>query len=362
MKQFFVAATRQNEGKTTVALGLTAVLVSRNYHVGFIKPVGQRYVESGGYKVDEDSILMSRAFNLDCHIKDMSPVAIVRGFTKKFVASGDTQKLIEEIRAAYSRVSQGKQYVVIEGTGHAGVGSILNLSNADVASLLGSKVIIVTRAGIGRPVDEVMLNHCLFASRGAQVLGVILNKAEPEKIDQVKQYTGKALEDRGLKLLGVIPYIGELMNPTMDQIREELQSELLNGEAFLSNTVGPILVGAMSPHRALDYISGKALCITPSDRGDIILAAMSSCLAGISKEHCVSGMLLTGGAYPHPNIMKLVQKTNIPVLLTNDDSYTAAAKVHDMTVKIRPSDKKKISLARRLIRNYVDVDYILEHA
>jgi len=362
MKQFFVAGTRQNEGKTTVALGLTALLVRRHRRVGFIKPVGQRYVESGGYKVDEDSVLMSRAFNLDCHIKDMSPIAIVRGFTKKFIESGDTEALIGKIKEAYQRVIQGKDFVVIEGTGHAGVGSVLNLSNADVSKLLGAKVIIVTAAGIGRPIDEIMLNHCLFDCRGSQVLGVILNKAQPDKMEQAKHYTGKALEARGLKLLGVLPYVPALTSPTMNQIREELTCDLLNGEAYLTNPVHSIVVGAMGPHRALDYIKHDSLCITPSDRGDIILAAMSSCLAGADNKGCVSGILLTGGAAPHPNIMKLVRETRIPVLLIKDDSYTAAAKVHDMIVKIRPTDKKKISLARRLIRNHVDIDYLIENA
>ena len=57
-KRIFVAATRMNDGKTTVCLGLFPALQHLFPRVGFIKPVGQRYVEVEGLKVDEDSYLL----------------------------------------------------------------------------------------------------------------------------------------------------------------------------------------------------------------------------------------------------------------------------------------------------------------
>ena len=41
----FIAATRQNDGKTTISLGLLNRLREFYPRVGYIKPVGQRYVE-----------------------------------------------------------------------------------------------------------------------------------------------------------------------------------------------------------------------------------------------------------------------------------------------------------------------------
>ena len=43
----FIAATRQNDGKTTPSLGLIAALQGYFPRVGYIKPVGQRFVEVG---------------------------------------------------------------------------------------------------------------------------------------------------------------------------------------------------------------------------------------------------------------------------------------------------------------------------
>ena len=43
-KKIFIAATMQNDGKTTVSLGLIAALKKRFERIGFIKPIGQRYL------------------------------------------------------------------------------------------------------------------------------------------------------------------------------------------------------------------------------------------------------------------------------------------------------------------------------
>ena len=98
MKQFFVAATRQNEGKTTVAVGLTAVLVSRNYRVGFIKPVGQRYVEVDSHRIDADDVKQEANAHGDDNVgvrKSLRALLESAGLAVETYASG------EEFLAAY---------------------------------------------------------------------------------------------------------------------------------------------------------------------------------------------------------------------------------------------------------------------
>ena len=68
----FIAATRQNEGKTTTSLGLLAALKNIYPRVGYIKPVGQRFVEIETQKIDEDTVLMDRVYGLNCPLLDMT--------------------------------------------------------------------------------------------------------------------------------------------------------------------------------------------------------------------------------------------------------------------------------------------------
>ena len=64
-KRIFIAATRMNDGKTTTSLALFAALRTRTSKVGFIKPVGQRFIEVDGQQIDEDSVLLDSIFDVD---------------------------------------------------------------------------------------------------------------------------------------------------------------------------------------------------------------------------------------------------------------------------------------------------------
>ena len=125
MKRIFIAATKQNDGKTTVSLGLIRNFQEKFKNVGFIKPIGQRYLEEEGLKIDEDSFLIEEVCKIKSGLKDMSPIAVERGFTEKYISLPDKKPIADQIKKAFKHVSERKDLVIIEGTGHAGVGSVL---------------------------------------------------------------------------------------------------------------------------------------------------------------------------------------------------------------------------------------------
>ena len=122
-KRVFIAATRQNEGKTTISLGLLACLSGKVARPGFIKPVGQRYLEVEGHKIDEDAVLIRDVFSMPFDLPDMSPVAVERHFTRDYIDKGDTHDLKRLIWRSFRAIDGSSDFVVVEGTGHAGVGS-----------------------------------------------------------------------------------------------------------------------------------------------------------------------------------------------------------------------------------------------
>jgi BioD-like phosphotransacetylase family protein len=353
----FIAATRQNDGKTTASLGLIAALQSRYPLIGYIKPVGQRFVEIEEQKIDEDTVLMNSVYQLNCPLVDMSPIAVEPDFTRKYLQSSNNEALVKKIQKAFDRVAWEKQFVLCEGSGHAGVGSVFDLSNAQVAKILGAKVIIVTQGGIGKPIDEVSLNQALFEKEGVEIIGVILNKVMGEKVDYITDFARRGLKRKGLDLLGVIPHQRMLSNPTIGLIREELGAEMLNQTDRMHNLVEDVAVGAMGAHNALNFFKPGVLLITPGDREDIILAACTS--LDNANNGMMSGIVLSGDFRPSESVLKVIRTMPIPVMLAAEDSYHVASKVHDLTVKTRPGDVQKISLIRDLIAKSVDVKKIL---
>lgn len=354
----FIAATRQNDGKTTTSLGLIAALQRHFPRIGYIKPVGQRFVEIEEQKIDEDTVLMDAVYRLNCPLVDMSPIAVEPAFTRKYLECANNEVLVRRIQDAFDRVAWERNFVLCEGSGHAGVGSVFDLSNAQVAKTLGCKVIIVTQGGIGKPIDEVSLNQALFEKEGVEIIGVIVNKVIEEKIPEITRFVGSGLKRKGLDLLGVLPHQKLLSNPTMELIRDELRAELLNPPVSLNSPVHDVVVGAMSAQNAVHFFKAGVLLITPGDREDILLAACTGLDA--HAEDKMAGIILTGGFRPDSSILKLVQTMPIPILISKAGSYEVASKVHNITVKTRPTDVDKINLIRDLVARHVNVKKIIQ--
>jgi len=360
MRKIFIAATKQNDGKTTVSLGIIRNLQQKFGKVGFIKPIGQRYLEEDGLRIDEDSILIEKVCGIKSGLKDMSPIAVEKGFTEKYITKPDKRNISNQIQDAFRRISKNQELVVIEGTGHAGVGSVFDHSNATVAKLLGAKVIIISSGGVGRPIDEIILNKALFEKEGVKVLGVIVNKVLPNKFEKINRLVRKGLERKGIQVLGVLPYDAMLARPTIEQILEETDFEVLCGGEYLERSVAKVIVAAMEPRDASRYIIEDSLMITPGDRQDMINIALNCFRDSASKKLKICGLVLTCGIVPDEPLMELLAKAQIPVLLAKSDTYDVATCVHDITVKIRPCDKEKILAVEKLIKENVDFKRILK--
>jgi BioD-like phosphotransacetylase family protein len=354
----FIAATRQNDGKTTASLGLISALQLFFPRVGYIKPVGQRFVQIEEQNIDEDTVLMDAVYRLNCPLVDMSPIAVEPHFTREYLQAANNEVLVKKIRKAFDRVAWEKDFVLCEGSGHAGVGSVFDLSNAQVARTLGCKVVMVTQGGIGKPIDEIVLNQALFEKEGVEIIGVILNKVTADKVNYITDLAGRGLKRKGLELLGVIPHQRELSCPSVDSIREILNAELLNEPLTPHNLVEDVVVGAMGAQNAIRHFKRGMLLITPGDREDIILAACTAIDA--KSDDRMAGIVLTGGLRPNDSVLKLIRTLPVSVLMAQQDSYEVASTVHDLTVKTRPGDAQKISLIRDLVAKNVNVKRILQ--
>ncbi len=361
MKKLYVAATQQHDGKTSLSVGLYQAAVERGYRTCFIKPVGQRYVMEEEQKVDEDAVLFKRAFAAEGQIKMLSPVTIPRGFTEQYIFHRDPESIYRQIREAVATLEDEHDLAIVEGTGHAGVGSVIDASNAQVAKMLDAQCVIITGGGIGRCIDELALNRALFTEAQVPLLGAVINKVYEEKYEKISAAVRQGLDNLGMRCLGVIPYRQELTYPTMANIQEEFGLEVLCGGVYLHNRVRSIIVAAMMPQNMLNYLSDGSLVVVPGDRVDNIITSINAHLMrdrGTAPE--IAGILLTGGLMPHLSVVNILCEVDVPVLVTDQDTATAAFKVRGLVPKITARDPEKIALAQQLMKEYVDTGYIFD--
>jgi BioD-like phosphotransacetylase family protein len=356
--RIFVAATRMDDGKTTTSVGLFAALQQRFPRIGYMKPVGQRFVEIEGAKIDEDTVLINDTYHPRTPLKAMSPIAVEPDFTRRYLSGGIAHQLHDRVRTAFDIAAWEKDFVIIEGTGHAGVGSVFDLSNATVARVLQSKVIIVSKAGIGRPIDEISLNLALFEKQGVEVIGAIINKVNPDKMDMLREYTALGLAKLGLPLLGMIPMHTELYKPTVNQACLRLKGEFIAGAQHKRRRISRIGVGAMSVRNAERLLLPGTLILTPGDREDLIMLALEEESRAPARGY-LAGVVLTDGILPSDNIMRLIRERSVPFISTQADISTAATTIGHMTVKTEVGDSDKIEAIQKLVQDHVQVDRIV---
>ena len=355
-RRIFVAATRMNDGKTTTCLGLTAALQSMGMHVGYIKPIAQRIVQSGDDQVDEDTLLIEGLFNLDIPIAAMSPVAIGPDFTKQYLENPEEigPQLKDRICRAFDRAAYGKDIVVVEGSGHAGVGSVFGASNADNARVLRSKALLVAAGGIGKPIDEIALNKALFDKAGVEVVGAILNKVMPDKLEFIRDFAGRGLRKLGVPLLGVVPLQETLVYPNLDQVADETKARWIHQPAGLRR-VRRVVIGAMSARRSAEYqrVPGT-LVIVPGDREDLLEAFLA---AGGGKS--LTGVIFSNGLLPNDDIVRRLKEAGLPMAAVEAESFAVTARINNMTVKTMRQDSDKIPIIEKMIAESVDIRGLL---
>jgi BioD-like phosphotransacetylase family protein len=387
VRQLYLAATGQNRGKTTASLGLFDGFQRSGLRTAFMKPVGQRTVIDHGMPADEDAVLMHETFDLVADYRAMSPVHIPRGFTKAYIAGEVVDDLGAKIVAARDTFRDAFDMLLIEGTGHAGVGAVIGLSNAVVARMLGAPAIIVSEGGVGRPIDEIVLNASHFAAHGVQVAGAIVNKVDLDAQPGIEEVLRRGLALNGITLLGVLPVRPILSNPTLGMVLDGVRGETLHPGPDLDRVIDGVAIGAMEPRHMLERVGPGTLVIVPGDREDVILTITTAHLArryrvaGSAEaariaqiaaeatnertanvdghEGAAVGLVLTGGYQPRDAVIAAIRQADLFATLVPEDTYAVASEVHDLLVKTHPADREKIALIKALVAEHLDIDAIL---
>ena len=250
----------------------------------------------------------------------------------------------------------------VEGTGHAGVGAVIGLSNATVASLLGAPAVIVSEGGVGRPIDEIVLNAALFERHGVKVAGAIVNKVDLDAKPGLARTLERGLGRHGIPLLGVLPYRPILSNPTLAMVLEGVHGETIHPGPDLDSVIGGIAIGAMEPEHMLQRIGPRSLVIVPGDRIDVINAILGAHDAADVGGDGPLGIVLTGGYRPSESVLEAIRAADLFATLVPEDTYKVASELHDLLVKTHQSDAGKIAEIKALLWEYLFIDRVLEVA
>ncbi|MEO1449139.1 MAG: AAA family ATPase [Bacteroidota bacterium] len=358
--KIYVAATSQHVGKTTSTLGLMYALRQLGVNVGYCKPVGQQFIDVGPSRADKDALLFADAGNFELVPELHSPVILGAGATTAYIDNPGAYNYEVRVLKASKILQQNYDIVVYEGTGHPGVGSVVNLSNARVAEMLGAGLIMVVEAGIGNTIDRLDLNLSVFEQKKIPIIGVIINKCLPKKMDKIRHYVGGVLEKRGIQLLGILPYEEELGLPVMHTIAQAINAKVTFNEGQLNNRVAGIIAGSLIDLGEHKKFENQLLVVSINRLGDAMrkLNQVSRFIEGDKSP--LSGIILTGKGELTEEHSAYFASHRIPVLRSLIDTYEAVIKISRIEVKINTRTPWKVKKAEQLFFEHVDMGPVME--
>ena len=353
-KKIFIGATGQHCGKTTISLSLMYLAKKKYGRVGFMKPIGPKCIQYNGLTVDKDAAMFASVFNIEEDLALMSPMTLTPGTTRSFLdGEYDNSIPLNRIISAAAELEQKNDFLIIEGAGHGGVGSVVGVNNAKVASMLNAPVLMVAGGGIGNVIDAVELNLALYEREKADVRVIMPNKLIPGKKESSMKYLQKAFAKSGILVTNAFDYSPTLADPTLQHIADLLELPLHGDSKERSRICHTIQLGAASSQRVIDNLGDATLLIVTGSRDELLVTASS--LHHIPEfRRRLTGMVIAGHAAVSDITQRIIDDSNIPYMRIEETSSEVFYKLREHVSKIGPDDREKIELINEMAAKYID--------
>ncbi|PLX89306.1 MAG: cobyrinic acid a,c-diamide synthase [Desulfuromonas sp.] len=357
-RKLFIAATGQNSGKTTTSLSLMHMARKKYDRVGFIKPIGPKPSSLDGYPADKDAVLMAKVFGLEEDLPLMSPFVLNPGDTRK-VLDGELSRdqIASQMFSAIAELDAKNDFLIIEGAGHSGVGSLLGCSNARIAQVAGASVLLVTGGGLGNVVDAAYMNLALFEKQRVPVRAALVNKIIPQKREQTLNYLRMAFANESFKVIGGFNYQPILANPTMRRIASVLDIELHCSEEEAQRIVHNIQIGAASAQRVAGLLKDSTLVIVNSSRDELMVTLANLYQIDEYRDR-LAGIIIPGVGPISRITQQIIDSSGIPYMRAGRTSTDVFEIINDDVSKLVAEDTHKIELVKKLAEERFNFDAI----
>jgi len=346
----YIATNENASGKRMVALGVMELAMRHYNRVVYFRPFVKDRPE------DDQSIrLMRSRYKLSAIPAEMT--GLTRAEARQLLAADRYGELIQRIQQRYKTIQANADFAVVEGSSFQGLAPEVEFElNADLAVNLGCAILPVYLAA-GRSIEEVLqstrIGNDSLTSNGGQIFGTVVNQVQ---WDPAAEYQ-RRFSDAGLDAQSPFYFIPDeplLRQPTIREIQAGLNATVVGGdESTFDREVTHMKVAAMQLPSFLERLVQGSLVITPGDRTDILAGCV------LASQHSdvpsPAGIVLTGGLVLSPAVSRLVCSPHgLPILMTDDDTFTAARKVSAIRAEIGMHSPRKVESAIGLFEKHVD--------
>ena len=278
----------------------------------------------------------------------------------------------------------------------------VDASNADVASLLNAKVVLVANGGLGNTYDQLEMNRSFCQRSNVDIAGVVINQVNPEKYDQTIEYLRKAFLQKwgDVPLLGCIPDRPFLGCPALADLERLFDATAISGsqhrlrhyriqDLMLVATSLDVFLTTLRQNR---QDKKRTLYVCHASRNDILLGYLMESVqrnrqhqlkqqyqshpttttagplngAGENINESFETAMIVTGCADHPissQVLEIVMnlpETAPPVLMTERRTDTVMQGIYKYTPKLNNEDSNRVERAVHHYQPYIDFDLLLD--
>ncbi|MGV8884537.1 MAG: phosphate acetyltransferase [Microbacteriaceae bacterium] len=354
-RSIYITSAEGHSGKSSIALGVLDTLSHEVERVGVFRPIARSIAERD-YVLE----LLLAHDGVDLDYDECV------GVTYDDVHN-DPDAALATIVERFKNVESQCDAVLIVGSDYTDVGSPTELSyNARIAANLGAPVLLVLT---GRAVDESRGRTAIemrqiaeltvpeLATAHASVLAVVVNRAEPDELDEI------CAAIRGVTDVPAwaIPEDPFLVAPTVRGIMAAVEGTLLQGDDELLNREAlGVVIAAMSMENSLPRLTEGAIVVIPADRSEMLLAALTAHASDTFPS--LAGIVLNGGFELSPSITRLIAglDQSLPLITTPHGTYPTAQRITQTRGRLAADSQRKLDTALALFETHVDTRVLLD--
>jgi len=350
-RTFYLVPVSAEVGLTSLALGLVRALQLAGVRVGFVKPISQPELVAGER---DQSVHFARAL---CNVEAPDPIPF--DHAAEMVRMGQLPALMEEVVARVENARANADVFVVEGLipdvdlqvgTRLNIGMIQSLA-ADIIPVLG---------GQGKNcedlTDKVASAIEQYGDDGRRpVAGVLVNYCDAGAASDALKVAGfKVAGAAGpAPILAAIPNVPSLSAPRVIDVARELGLEIFNRGDVATSRVKKVLVAARACDKLINHLRPGTLVVAGADRSDALLATALVAQRGMP----LAGFLLTCGGRPSPEVAAILASPpldRLPILLSQDDTYTTATRLSVLSKHISEDDPDRMESVISFMAEKID--------
>lgn len=353
VKAIFLCSLKERVGKSLLSIGIIQKLQKEGKKVAYFKPIG---IPKSAFsnKADPDvGFIQNCVDQTEYPYELVAPISIPDCYYVDLIDSNIKEENLRKLKEAFDKVSEGMDYVVIEGAPSIKKYIRVGLDDLSIAEALGIKdLVFIETESSDKCIDNLFFTYKYFQFRKMGFKGVIFNKIDYDYMARIKELEQNHIKRYGIPILGIVEKSLELVSARVSEVQAAIGGELINESASegLANMVETYLIGAMNPQAAQKYVRQvkRVAFITGGDRTDLALIALSA---------DASCLILTGFMQPDISVITAANAKKIPIILSPSDTYTTLRNLQRLKPGIQRDEINQVSV---LIDKAINWDLLLE--